>query len=284
MGNTVKTRSTPNISLMPPLPPISSSRIRGFICKSCLLKLQRPQPAQPPWLARNVRTGAGAKRSKIPSAGDHNYQSTGPEPVIKHFRLTPDGKKKELPDGIPADDDMKDLVGKIIHRLDEDIKEATEGLGISKEELEKRLQITQDDLEKKFGVRVGDNPWEKQDGPDEEEMPEPDLAEPITDADYQEELEARAHAAEEPEYPSEIFNDHEMSEEEFNERMTEDERIHEEGQERLMASMEAQMSKFPVEEDENISEERRLEIRRQIFAELERDNAEDTGMEYPDDG
>jgi hypothetical protein len=263
---------------------ILSSRLRGFVCRSCFLSLQKPQRPLPQWLSRTAHHGA--KKARVPKhKGNKQIPSSkpsDPEPVIRHFEQTPDGRRVELPDKDPAAESLQETIGSIIGNLDEELDRAAESLGISRKEFEERIGVTQEQMEQKIGMRMGSNPWEKQDGPDEEDLPENILeGHEITEEDIQEELQAREiEAHPEVVLPEEIFAGEELSDEDFRARMSEDERRHSDGQLALISGMQRQMDAFP--DVDSLSEYERLELRRMLLDDLEKEENEDI-REYPDD-
>lgn len=76
---------------MPPPQSFLTSRIRGFICRSCLSKLQVPQQQRIQWLSRNVTSDNGPSRRKGGSK-----QPVQEEAVVKYFDQTPDGNRTEI--------------------------------------------------------------------------------------------------------------------------------------------------------------------------------------------
>lgn len=72
---------------MPPAHAIATSSIRGFVCRSCLSQLRRPQQPRTPWLVRNA-TGGPSRRPKNKKQGAS----------IRYFDQTPDGQRKEVVD------------------------------------------------------------------------------------------------------------------------------------------------------------------------------------------
>jgi len=194
-----------------------------------------------------------------------------------------------VPEDDPGDEEFGGIIGSIIGNLDEEIEQAAEALGLTREEYEERLGVTEAHLQEKFGLSPNSNPWEKQDGPDEEEVEEdvaqnPDRKWEITEEDVQEELAAR-NLEKNPEeaLPEEIWTGYEMSDKEFEEKMSEDERRHAAKQDKMAAEMESHMNAFP--DVDNLSEEDRLKLRKMLFKSLGKDERleEEDIRDYPDD-
>src|SRR5438552_12519114 len=88
-----------NTPLMPPLRPASYLRYRGYVCPSCIAKLQAPR--KPPWLIRNAASqasqngrGEGVHQSKT----QHGAQPPEDKLVVKRFQEAPDGTLEEFDD------------------------------------------------------------------------------------------------------------------------------------------------------------------------------------------
>ena len=82
---------------MPPPQRLLGPRIQGFICRSCLSKLQSPRNQRPPWLSRSTASENGPLKNKQPKSkkGSHDKSAKESEPVIRVWDETPDGVRIE---------------------------------------------------------------------------------------------------------------------------------------------------------------------------------------------
>jgi hypothetical protein len=102
-----------NISLMPPLRPASYLRYRGYVCQSCVAKLQAPR--KPPWLTRNAVSQAGqdgrregVRQSKTQPEAQHKEDKL----VVRRFQESPDGTLEEFKDDL-GEDTIRELKSRI---------------------------------------------------------------------------------------------------------------------------------------------------------------------------
>lgn len=122
--------------LMPPPPTNLTSGIRGFVCKSCRIKLQIPP--RTPWLSRNftaqntplrsIDRGGGNGPSLTSKNGSQPLEQTE-EPFYRYFDETPDGVRTEAR-GDPEEDELLEGLQEAVREIKEDIGE------VSAEELE----------------------------------------------------------------------------------------------------------------------------------------------------
>jgi hypothetical protein len=106
---------------MPPQQPFLASSIRGYVCRSCLSKIQKYHRPHAPWLARNVMNDngpPGPKRLKSQKTVPDNPQTTS-EPVIRYWEQTADGQRKEK----GFEDDA------LIAKLESSIKDLEDDIG-----------------------------------------------------------------------------------------------------------------------------------------------------------
>lgn len=76
---------------MPPPHHFLAPRLRGYVCKACLSRLQVTRRGGPIWLSRNASSGRWSSLWK-----KVNPQTDQPEPVIREFIQTPDGVRREI--------------------------------------------------------------------------------------------------------------------------------------------------------------------------------------------
>jgi hypothetical protein len=88
---------------MPPSQPFVTSRIRGFVCGSCLSQLRKPRRPRTPWLVRNVASGRPS-RITAPKGKKKNA-----DPIIRYFDQTPDGIRRELEEDTEEQAMLKDV-------------------------------------------------------------------------------------------------------------------------------------------------------------------------------
>jgi hypothetical protein len=81
-------KSTP----MPPPRHLLAPRLPGFICRSCLSRLEPTRKQRPPWLIRNATTKAG------PSQRGNKPPGMEEEKIVRYFDETPDGDRREVPE------------------------------------------------------------------------------------------------------------------------------------------------------------------------------------------
>lgn len=122
---------------MPPPHTNLTSGIRGFICKSCRVKLQIPQQA--PWHLRHFtaqttplrskdREGTGRGPSLSSNTETQQFKQTE-EPFYKYFDETPDGVRTETQDD-PEEEELLAGLREAVRELEDDIGD------VSAEELE----------------------------------------------------------------------------------------------------------------------------------------------------
>lgn len=105
-------------TLMPPPQHLLSTRLRGFVCKSCLSKLRAPRGHQIPWTARTFASDDKPRRK-----GGWDL----PHGTVRYFEQTPDGVRTEIKDD---DDDVS------MDRLREKLKEIEERTGKTADDLD----------------------------------------------------------------------------------------------------------------------------------------------------
>ncbi|KAF7877545.1 hypothetical protein EAF04_001220 [Stromatinia cepivora] len=120
--------------MLPP-PTNFTSSIRGFVCKSCRIKLQIPPRA--PWLSRNFTVqknplrsiGRGGKLPSLASKAETQQFEQTEEPFYKYYDETPDGVRTEAqPD--PEEEELLEGLQEAVREIKDDIGE------VSAEELE----------------------------------------------------------------------------------------------------------------------------------------------------
>lgn len=121
---------------MPPPQRLLSTRLRGFVCKSCLSKLQPPQRQYLPLLARTFASDNKLKKRK---------QALDIPVTVRYFEQTEDGVRTELKD---EDDDDEVYTETVMQQL----KEIEEETGrtmyeLNDEDLQRILQATMPKLE-----------------------------------------------------------------------------------------------------------------------------------------
>ncbi|CZR50526.1 uncharacterized protein PAC_00399 [Phialocephala subalpina] len=104
---------------MPPPQHLLSTRLRGFVCKSCLSKLRAPRGQRIPWTSRTFASDDRPRRKK----GGLDL----PHGTIRYFEQTPDGVRTEIKDG---DDDGA------MDKLREKLKEIEERTGKTADDLD----------------------------------------------------------------------------------------------------------------------------------------------------
>jgi hypothetical protein len=128
---------------MPPLRPASYLRYRGYVCPSCIAKLQAPR--KPPWLIRNAASqasqngcGEGVRQNKT----QHGAQPPEDKLAVKRFQEAPDGTLEEF------DDLREETIGELKSRiatLEADLKKFNFGdLAREKEFINELLSSTGD--------------------------------------------------------------------------------------------------------------------------------------------
>lgn len=125
---------------MPPPQRLLSIRIRGFVCKSCLSKLQIPRRQQIPWIGRRF---ASDNRPRRPE-GAYDL----PNGTVRYFEQTPDGVRTEIDDEEDAAfmesvrkqlKDIENETGRTMDDLeDEDLEKILQNssLGLEEEDLD----------------------------------------------------------------------------------------------------------------------------------------------------
>lgn len=103
--------TTLTLTLMPPPQPYLTSRICGFVCRSCISQLRRPQPPRAQWLMRSVTNGP--PRARVPKSKKQTE-----EPSVRYFDQAPDGERREVVDDPKESAMLKDVEEQI--RLLED--------------------------------------------------------------------------------------------------------------------------------------------------------------------
>jgi hypothetical protein len=110
---------------MPPPQRLLASRLRGFVCRLCLSKLQVPVGQRQPWLSRNIANDNGPPKSK----GESPWFTYLPEPLAKYFERDPGG------DTEPPDDEA------FMESLEQSIRDLEEATGRSRQELAAEAQL-----------------------------------------------------------------------------------------------------------------------------------------------
>jgi hypothetical protein len=103
---------------MPPPQNLLAFRLRGYVCRSCLLKIQSPQKQKVPWLSRSVTSSHHTSKSKSkqkPSALSNS--SSNEASKFKVFEEAPDGTRTE----VETEDDTYDET--LLAALDSTIEE-----------------------------------------------------------------------------------------------------------------------------------------------------------------
>ncbi|KAL3423542.1 pentatricopeptide repeat domain-containing protein [Phlyctema vagabunda] len=112
---------------MPRPQPVLASKIRGFVCRSCLAKLQA-KPSTP-WLARSFANQNSSK------AKETQPEKKAPsEPTFRFFQQTPDGRRIEIQDD---EDDFLGLRATKDNGIVKDIDETLETFEQREKELPK---------------------------------------------------------------------------------------------------------------------------------------------------
>lgn len=142
---------------MPPPRPLIPTRTPGFICRSCLLRLDAPrrQRPPPPWLVRNATNGRG---NPPPQRGTRPSAEKKASVTVRYFEETPDGDRREV-SGDPEEallDSMRPELDEIDKRnkailgrdgvADEDMEDAIQGK-IDQEEDTRDIEMANNDLE-----------------------------------------------------------------------------------------------------------------------------------------
>ncbi|KAI9640811.1 hypothetical protein NHQ30_010651 [Ciborinia camelliae] len=126
---------------MPPPATNLTSSIRGFVCRSCRIKLQNPPRA--PWLSRNFTTQKTPLKSidrrgtgpELASKTETQQLEQDEEPFYRYFDETPDGVRTEA-QGDPEEDELLEGLQEAVREIKDDIGE------VSAEELE---ELDEDD-------------------------------------------------------------------------------------------------------------------------------------------
>lgn len=84
---------------MPPQQPFSASGIRGYVCISCISKIQNPRQPRPLWLARNATSDSKPPRTKTPKARTKvpNIQQKTSDSVINYWEQDAEGNVRKNP-------------------------------------------------------------------------------------------------------------------------------------------------------------------------------------------
>lgn len=117
---------------MPPQQPFLASGTRGYICRSCISKLQKSYQPRSSWLARKITNDNRPRRS-----------NTTPKPVIKYWEQNGDGQRRE--------NQFQDAA--FLEKVERSIKELGDDIG------DQRLQ---EDLQELEEVDAEDKSWEEQ--------------------------------------------------------------------------------------------------------------------------
>ena len=120
-------RHTSTSTLMPPPQPFFTSRISGFVCRSCLSQLRKSHRPRIPWLVRSS-TSSGPSRKKAPKG-----KIESATPFIKYFEEDSEGRRREIRDEEHAEN------AAILESLEERMRimeEAGEDFGEEIKELE----------------------------------------------------------------------------------------------------------------------------------------------------
>lgn len=127
-------------TLMPPSQRLLSTRIRGFVCKSCLSKLHAPRRQQLPWA---IRTFASDDK---PRKGVWDL----PHGSVRYFEQTPDGARTEIKD--EEDDEYTESVRKRLRELQERTGKTVDDL--DDQDLQELLRGTLADTQGEDAVRT----------------------------------------------------------------------------------------------------------------------------------
>ena len=254
---------------MPPSQPTSISRIRGYVCKSCLLRLERPLRRPPPWLSRTFTSDDGTPKSRLSKVNKsiprrHEIRNDD----IRYFEETPDGERREVEDEDADEELLRETVEATLRNFDDVMGQKSKELGVSVDDLEKDYGLSQDELEEGLDTFGG-------------EMGEEDL-----DGEYSGQQWSQQWSTDDFEQmaQSEDF-DGTMSEEFFMKQMTEDEREDYYEQERMADHMVAQMEKY--KNRDNFTDVEKEALRKELLAGLEEDpvesDDESNGLSSPSD-
>lgn len=100
----LRRRQTATSTLMPPTHLLTTPKLGGFVCRTCLSRLRRPQRPQALWLIRNKTDGP--RRQNHP-------QTKNKDPTFRYFDQTPDGTRKEAADDAKHAAILKDVEERI---------------------------------------------------------------------------------------------------------------------------------------------------------------------------
>jgi hypothetical protein len=124
---------------MPPSQRLLAPRIQGFVCRSCLSKLQSPRYQRPPWLSRSVasETGHRAKEPKV-KKDSHDQPGANSESVVRIFDQTPDGMRTEV-GSEPGDEAFLESLQSAMEDMRKEMVAEGETEEIDEEELQERV-------------------------------------------------------------------------------------------------------------------------------------------------
>lgn len=137
---------------MPPPQHLLASRIRGFVCKSCLSKLQTPQRQRAPWVAaRNISATAARAKGATKDADQGQADEAEPAIQVKYWEQDPEGNRKEIFEE-KEDDEERELKASI----QQEVKHLEQKEGRPLEEVYKDIMGSEDDIRLEMGKRMGE--------------------------------------------------------------------------------------------------------------------------------
>ena len=149
---------------MPPLQPLLVSRIRCFVCKSCLSKFQAPQGQRSQWLSRGFSNDSKpCNRGRKARSAPRDQGKELPEPVIRYFEATPGGDRREVKDDdekVAEEDALIESLESTIRNLEKRVGKRTSPLansnhenGDSENDLGRLGLGSQDRVEKNYSTK-----------------------------------------------------------------------------------------------------------------------------------
>ncbi|CAG8982662.1 hypothetical protein HYALB_00006060 [Hymenoscyphus albidus] len=142
---------------MPPPRPLLPTRTPGYICRSCLLRLDAPrrQRPPPPWLLRNVTNGSG---NPPPESVIRRSAEDKPTIHVRYFEETPDGDRREV-SGDP-EEALLDSMRPELDDLDKRNQEILGRDGVADEDMEDAIQSKIDQEEDTRDITIANNDLE----------------------------------------------------------------------------------------------------------------------------
>ena len=109
---------------MPPPQSFLASRIQGFVCRSCLSRLQAPQNPRPLWLARSFASDKASQTKKPKSQkSSHDQRRNEIKPLIRVFDQSLDGVRTEV------NQDRQDVDEAFLESLESTIQDVKKEMG-----------------------------------------------------------------------------------------------------------------------------------------------------------